>query len=176
MSGLADATIFGITGFLGTVFFIVILFTNQIGLQFGEITRKKIYIVIGFSFVVGLICVPFGWFYTAPVYLPNIPESTDIPIYSADLGSQVSGSFILGSGYVGSEEYYRFNRGDPLIHGLTREQYPVSKSTVFLDENQTPYIRVRWLKDANTGNIIWSSYHYDFHLPWNAIVPKYGLN
>lgn len=171
LPNLAQATLAGIIGFMATGF--LLFFTP---LHFNLTLPKKYVLVAGVvCVIVGLIFAACGFNYTPPVQLPDIPESTDIQIYSADLGSQLSGSFILGSGYVGSEEVYKIYEGDP-ITGLTRTHYPISKSTVFLDENKNPYIRVRWMRDPNTRNIQWNSYHYDFHLPSNAIIRKYDLN
>ena len=127
--------------------------------------------VVGTVFIVGL-------FVTFPVPSPELPDelqSYNVPIYSSVLTSQTSGSFFLGCGEVKSEFVYIFYKGAKAT-GLTLDYYPTSSSTIFLDEDQNPYVKVTWMQTHITNKKVWGSEHYDFHLPENSIVQKYNMS
>lgn len=92
-------------------------------------------------------------------------------IYSADMSSIVHGEFCLGSGEVSSQFVYIYYTGDPKS-GYKLGYIPADESTIFMDENNSPYIKEIYTEESNGANV---DYSYEIHVPSGSIVKQYNM-
>jgi hypothetical protein len=90
------------------------------------------------------------------------------PIESLEVGSTISGSFVLGSGSVGGEDVYIYYTKTP-GGGYVRNRVPTQMTLLYMDENTSPYIISHYVETKRKHVQFVNS--YDLHVP-NGTVTK----
>ena len=117
---------------------------------------------------------------------PQITKTQDakIEIYSLVSKQDISGSFALGSGYVGSQEnYYTFTKNEK--GGFEREVFPSHHTTLYMEDSSNP--RVEWVVSTYTPSkwivfpwpvdFSWTEdSRYNMYVPQNTVVQKFEIN
>jgi len=111
------------------------------------------------------ILVPFGYS-LEPQQITNTYS-----IYSADITSTIHGEFFLGSGEVESEFVYVYYTGNNQT-GYKLGDVPSGESTIFMDENTSPYIKETYTHEINGAN---DNISYEIHVPPGSIVEQYNM-
>ena len=99
-------------------------------------------------------------------------ETEQIVSISFD-SSGFSGSFFLGCGTIGTEDYFYtyIKRGK----GFNLKKYRASICTIYEDGNNNPYIRI-WYKEVYDVPELDRTYlKIDFHVPKGTIVREFKL-
>ena len=98
---------------------------------------------------------------------------THAEIYSLQYGgNEIYGHFFLGSGCVNSYPVY-FYYENTVDGGYTMKIINTGSSTIYMDENKTPYIET-------VSNYNWFlqiiKTEYKLHVPYGTVIEKYSVN
>jgi hypothetical protein len=123
------------------------------------------------------IIVSMGWMTVENLSsTPIIIPVGDYPIRSLHDGSQISGSFSLGSGYIKQHPQFVFYQ--KVEKGYQLKTCPAEDTTVIEDENTSPYLRV--IVYADEGKLFHSIWHeqqvYELHVPEGTIIQEWKLD
>jgi hypothetical protein len=137
------------------------------------------YAVLGAMFAVIILTVAILFWSAFKREVSRTDHRT--PIVSLRNERAISGSFLLGSGYIEGTEYYMtyaHERG-----GLRRIQLPARSTYVYQDENEAPYMAWQTIHyKAGLWLTIWpritdsQETMRDLHVPTNTIVTEFKLN
>ncbi|KKU33092.1 hypothetical protein A3K29_04865 [Candidatus Collierbacteria bacterium RIFOXYB2_FULL_46_14] len=137
---------------------------------------------------ISVLSLVFVLFFGLGLPTRDVPDET-IRLETMNLSMpEVSGSFFLGTGYIGSDEYYKYRYyvGDTNIlrdGKVIRYNDDVALINLIRDQTDgTAYVVVyrsefkqewfRWIAffPSNTGPTV-----YDFHLPVDSIIPEIDI-
>jgi hypothetical protein len=125
----------------------------------------------------GTIIVSMGIIAVDNIYsIPIVIPVGDYQIRSLHDGSQISGSFSLGSGYIKQEPQFVYYQ--KVEKGYQLKTIPADTTTVIEDENTTPYLRVTMYADEGKlfHSILHQQNYYELHVPSGTIIQEWKLD
>lgn len=156
------------------------------GIIIGVRTSDTDYTVamIGNGFVGAFIAILI-YVCIALMYKPHADyeETITHELVSLNDGSTTSGSFTLGSGYVGEHLTYTFYRKEG-EHGIVRRSIRANKTTIYeVDSTEAPKLVVSEVPSGINYNLWLFSInkdcgkeHYDLYIPKGSIVKEFNLD
>jgi hypothetical protein len=101
-----------------------------------------------------------------------IDRTDTIYIESLKDGSKVTGTFGLGSGYInGRDVYIYYTKGQD--GGYTRNNVDADMSTIYMDENEKPYITCHYVETNRLKQQFINA--YSFHVPNGTVVNTWNV-
>lgn len=159
-----NADIWFVTGEIIMGILMSLLFSTLFGLFGLASSKRPAFWIITITVVLTIV---FSCIWLIPGFGTSWNTNTDI--HSLKDNSMIHGRFFLGSGSIDSVPvyvyYYKLPSG-----GYKLGTVPVDKTVIFMDENDSPYLKTTWYKFAKIYD------EYEFHVPNGTIVEEYLLN
>jgi hypothetical protein len=93
-------------------------------------------------------------------------------ILSLKDGSTIRGSFVLGSGYVnGIDVYIYYTMNDK--GGYVRNRIPADVTTIYMDENDHPYLISHYVETNNRH--VQYIHSYSLHVPNGTVTQTFSV-
>ena len=126
-------------------------------------TPKQVLTVLSIGIILVLVsgCID--------IYSHEQPEK--IYIISLDAGNEVSGSFILGGGQIGTDSFYYYYQKNA-DNSYVLKKAETDRSKIFMDTNggingdfgESPYV------------LVYPGKWYEFHVPSKTIIQRFNAN
>lgn len=126
-------------------------------------------LIFGFL-IFGSIALVIGMFIASAIIPPEL-SYYDTSILSVNDGSEVSGSFSLGSGSIHENPVFVYYKVDG--KGYRLETVDADETLIVEDEETSPYLRTLMSKRWGGMPV---AYAYEFHVPKKTVVRKMILD
>jgi hypothetical protein len=123
------------------------------------------------TFMVAIVIICACGAIASHTIIPPTYSYYDTAIISLNDGSELSGSFMLGSGSISEDPVFVFYKAGK--KGYKLETLPAEYTEIIEDENNSPYLRTNMIQYFG-GLSTWDS--FEFHVPKNTIVRTMDLD
>jgi hypothetical protein len=126
-------------------------------------------ILVIMMIVASIVCI--GGMIVTHTIIPPTYSYYDTAIISLNDGSELYGSFIIGSGNIGENPVFVFYKAGK--KGYKLETLMAEYTEIIEDENNSPYLRTNMIQYVGDLPIEDS---FEFHVPKNTIVRTMALD